>query len=666
MSVRALVRAAVLAAAACAAREAAAQAIFPAQIAEAAAQGFGDRNNSQPWAMAWWRNKLYVGTGRSTFCVQAATTAYFYPNLEGYYPPKEEDIDCTPDPYDLPLQAEIWRWTPETDTWEMIYRSPNDVPIQGTEPVRFTARDIGFRGMLVFTEADGTEALYVAGVTSRGGAGVGFLGPVPPPRLLRSTDGETFNAVPQDPGTFLGDITVTGFRNMVSHRGRMFLVASVGLLGHGLLLEAAHPELGNDAFRNVSPPHPTLPGVDLTFFEIAAFQGSLYVGTGVQPLNDDTPFSLLKTDAAGSPPYTFTTVIPDGGYKKFGASPAVISLSPFRGRLYVGTDREVMRVNPDDTWDLVVGTPRNTPDGIKLAPISGFDMGFDYQFNIHMWRMGRHGGAFYIGTQDQSAKWRNNPVLGPLVSRRMGADLFSTGDGWHYSLVTDNGLGDPFNNGVRNFASTPFGMFMGTANHTFGTRIYRGRTAAAEVSAPVRLEVDRPPNGAVLSWEGSPTAVRFHVMRYSGYALPTELAVTDALAPTGRFFVDGTVQLGAEYHYHVVAEDAAGRLSGPSNTVRIPVLSPIPTFSSLWDLLYRWGAPGRLLTTLQEARAAAEGGRLAEARVRLQRLRTRVKDASVLPPWRREDLEVLLAKFDRRITLAELGLIGTNKLMWLP
>src|SRR6185503_17205573 len=165
-------------------------------------------------------------------------------------------------------------------------RSPNDVPIEGTAPVKYTARDVGYRGMEVFREADGTEALYVSGVTSRGAQGVGFNGPVPPPRLLRSTDGVNFAPVPQDPGTVLGDTTVTGFRTIVSLNGKMYVLASIGLLGHGIVYEASHPEQGNNAFRQVSPP-------GKTFFEIESYNDTLYLGTGVQPRLDPTPFSLL-------------------------------------------------------------------------------------------------------------------------------------------------------------------------------------------------------------------------------------------------------------------------------------------------------------------------------------------------------------------------------------
>src|SRR5688572_12722358 len=54
-----------------------------ADFAEVAPQGFGDRQNSWAWSMAWFQGKLYVGTQRSFQCVYAAAIDLLYPA----YPP---------------------------------------------------------------------------------------------------------------------------------------------------------------------------------------------------------------------------------------------------------------------------------------------------------------------------------------------------------------------------------------------------------------------------------------------------------------------------------------------------------------------------------------------------------------------------------------------------
>ena len=661
---------------------AAQQVVFSDAVTEAALQGFGDRQNSQAWAMGWFKGRLYLGTGRSTFCVQQAVLEIYIPELNPY-PPDDPDFDCTPEPADLPLQAEIWRWTPDPGdptapgTWDRVYQAVNDVLIQGTDPPKYTSRDTGYRGMTVFREADGTEALYVSGVSSRAERGFGFLGPVPPPQILRSVDGETFRPIPQDPGTFLGDTSVTGFRSLLTYKDRLYVLASVGQLGHGVIFTAKHPERGNNAFWQISPFDPAT-GMDMTFFEIAVYNGYLWAGTGVQPARHDIPFSLMKTSGPRPGrgrrnrrvPHEFTTVIPSGAFKKRSPSAAVISLKEFKGRLYVGTDREVLRVNPDDSWDLVAGTARETPEGRKLEPLSGFDVGFDNFFNVHMWRMGVHDGCLYIGTHDQSTKWRNNPLLGTEgIKRRMGADIFSTCDGWHYAMVTRDGMGDFFNTGWRNMESTPYGFFMGSANHFYGTRIYRAQTLAKPVAAPRLVEMERTKHAVLLTWEGSPGAVRYHIWRDTGLNNPLEVGAQEdrveigaTLAPT-RVYVDPTVQAFRFYRYFVVAEDALGRLSDPSDMARAPSEGHVPTFTSLRALLDGWSAPSVLIDLLEDARRDVRQGDHAAALAKLDALRAAAADPALLPWWRGEDLGILVGKLSRRVLLVKEGRMRPARLM---
>jgi hypothetical protein len=477
---------------------------------------------------------------------------------------------------------------------------------------------------------------------------------MPPPRILRSTDGETFEPLPQDPGTVLGDIAVSGFRTMLSYNGKFYVLGSYGLLGHGVVFEAANPEQGNNAFRQISPP-------GKTFFEIETYNGHLWLGTGVQPANDPTLASLLKTDATGDP-YVFTTIIPEGAYKKYGGSPAIISLQEFDGRLFVGTDREVMRVNPDDSWDLVVGTPRKTPTGLKLKPLSGFDFGFDNIFNIHMWRMTAWRGSLLVGTQDQSTKWRNSPG-GAILADRMGADLYGSSDGWHFTMITRKGFGDIFNNGVRNFASTPYGLFLGTANHYYGTRILKASGVVSPVERPREFWLENRPEGAVLSWAGSPGAARYQVYRDNFFGDPIIQAVVEATGPGMHSWVDRTVEPTKRYHYFVVAEDALGQVSGPSTMLSLPFAGPVPTFRTLRNFLRRYQAPAELLDALRSVRSAIERRRFDVALAALEELRASGLAEASLASWQAKDFSILLGQFTRRVALARQGDLPTRALL---
>lgn len=586
--------------------------LFPWEFDEAAPQGFGDRQNSVAWSMQWWNGKLYVGTVRAWFCWARVWFDKAFAPLP--YPPQDPDLDCAPDPRDLPLQAEIWRYTPETRTWERVYQSANDVEIPGN-PGRYTARELGYRGMVVFQEPDGTEALYVGGTTSSL-----LWPPMPPPRILRSTDGTTFEPLPQAPGTVLGDLgqDQTTFRGMQVYKGRLYVINGK-IHGEGAVLEAANPAGGNDNFRWVTPP-----GMEV--FEMATFNGFLYLGL----LDQLKGYAVVKTDATGTPPYTFTPVVTDGGFRRPRPSPTVVSMFAFKDRLYVGTDypTELIRINRDDTWDLVVGTPRETPDGWKY-PLSGLDTGFNWPLNQHIWRMQEHEGVLYVGTLDQSTRWREIPGMDERIGDRYGFDLYRTSDGQYFSPITVNGFGDKFQNGLRTFASTPHGLFLGTASFWYGLRIWQGRpeevhtvylplvakqtgsTAVAKGSGispslvpglghstyflkpPERLEVESKDGVVVLSWERPPRATRFRIFR-SDFAFNRELRIPDLdsdawvpgpFAEIGTtdefFFVDSAIRADRPYQYYVLAEDETGTVSQPSNLVRAPSLAPTVTFKSL-------------------------------------------------------------------------------------
>src|SRR5208282_5883246 len=74
-----------------------------------------------------------------------------------------------------------------------------------------TARDIGFRSLSLVTEPGGISALYAGGVTSEPMfESPTAFGTWPPPRILRTTDGVNWAPLPQDPGTFLGDLSLNG------------------------------------------------------------------------------------------------------------------------------------------------------------------------------------------------------------------------------------------------------------------------------------------------------------------------------------------------------------------------------------------------------------------------------------------------------------------------
>ena len=349
---------------------------------QVATGGFGDQHNTHAWSMAWFNNKLYVGTGREVSCVTMAEAAIKL-GLPGLYPPAIGD--CTPDYHRLPLQAEIWEYDPSTAIWTPVYQSPNSLTTTdnrgNTVP---TARDIGFRGMQVVQEPGGVKALYAGGVTS----GQIFetastFGTWPPPRILRSTDGVNWAAIPQNTSVggvcpalscFLGDLTQNGLplygnysirsgAQLNAGQSNSILFLQVGdFIGVGRVISTVpgiNPALGDNCGRSVcyqwaSPDTATLP-----VWILENFNNFVYGGTGNPPAFPSLTYGVFKTDGTGTAPYNWTPVIVNGAYATGLVADYAMSMQVFTdaqscpgiGCLYVGTDEanELVRIHPDTT-----------------------------------------------------------------------------------------------------------------------------------------------------------------------------------------------------------------------------------------------------------------------------------------------------------------------------
>jgi hypothetical protein len=216
-------------------------------------------------------------------------------------------------------------------------------------------------------------------------------------------------------------------------------------------------------------------------FELAQFNGFVYGGT----FNARSGCQVWKTDARGEAPYRWVRVV-SAGADRGNLNEVAVTMAPFAGALFVGTgipglgyDRahgvgpsagELLRVNADDTWDLVVGEPRQTVAGRK-RPLSGLGPGFGNEFNSVIWRMAVHDGWLYAGTHDWSVfltffARRARPAFGRFLQRiaqsQAGFDLWRTRDGARWTRVTGDGFGAPSSYGLRTIVSTPVGVFIGT------------------------------------------------------------------------------------------------------------------------------------------------------------------------------------------------------------
>jgi hypothetical protein len=465
-----------------------------------AANGFGDAQNSYAHSMAEYRNHLYVGTSRHLLAL-----------LKLFPPPEAATLDPwpvkVPDSVEqLDLSAQIWRYRYDSAQWEHLHTSPV-INGRNGKPV---SRDLGYRGMAVFQgQSDPSPALYVSALSSSG-RGTGA-------RILRSSDGVQFEPVSQ-PG--LGNPNVSTFRSLVAFDGHLFAAPA----GEGttwnttrapIILRSADP-LQDDWQLACTPGFgdPTNAGI----FEMEIFNDHLYAAT----FNHALGYQIWKTPATGTQPCRWTKVIERGAYRG-NLSEMAMSLCVFDNALYVGSglqnggyDRtyrigpaagEVIRIFPDDSWELVIGLQRDTPRGLK-EPIGRMGPGFDNFFNGYIWRMAVHRGWLYVGTFDWSVflpyaqrqrmlVWMQKHVyefgVENIVKQQGGFDLWKTRDGAHWSPVTLTGFGNPYNYGVRTMVSSPLGLFVGTAN-PFGPEV-PARLAGGWTYVP-------NPNGGAEVWLG--------------------------------------------------------------------------------------------------------------------------------------------------------------------
>ncbi|RIK56654.1 MAG: hypothetical protein DCC57_02970 [Chloroflexi bacterium] len=644
--------------------------------------GFGDRQNSWAWAMTWWNGYLYVGTNRAWACLEAASIIRISPLL-GEYPPDDPDIACTPAPEDLALQAEIWRWSPDKNLWERVYRSPRDVPIAGGKLV---PREVGFRGLSVYTEPDGTEALYVGGVSPR------FVwAEAAPPRLLRSTDGVNFAPVPQDPGSVLGDLPYASLRNPISFKGRFFILAGP-VQGSGVLMEAKNPAGGNNNFQVVSPPNVSISAVEI-------YNDYLYLG--VRSVADG--YGVIRTKATGPLPYTYETVVDQGAFLPDLPNIEVLGMQVFQGRLYVGANgvlvppvlmgpAEMIRINPDNTWDLVMGDGRETPTGWKY-PISGFTAGFGNFYNAHVWRMAEFEDNLFVGTFDSSTVYRNSGEgFRPIDYDNLGFDLFYSPNGRDYFPVTRTGFDDKFNFGVRSLETTPAGLFLGTANYYYGLQVWRlpvgsmannrfvflplmraagsGQTQAAAAGtpaappAPGRAEALVRGDDVVVAWDAALGAQRYQIWRATPLTTTVEGQTVAAgwrepqtVGETRDLYWVDTGAAGGGYLYSVTAVAPGGAQSSSSN------LAPLrrESFDILLQQLdaFAWadGEDAAWSHVRNAVQRGLAGGDLGAAISAVTDLRQSVRqlDQQLLPAWQAEDAAYGLDQLQRRLGLLQSG-----------
>lgn len=475
-----------------------------------ARNGIGDQLNAYPHSMTWFNDRLIVGTTRSNLCLFKVSKIQ-----------KKIDrwpVDCPESVYEQDMRARVYQFDPtaavvgvENSGWTQTFVSPM-IDVEGEA----LPREIGYRAMCVYqARTDDKPHLYAATYTPARGQGA---------RILRSADGYSFDVVPM-PESF-GD-NVTTLRLIVPFKGRLFTSptgsagGNVNATGDCTIFCTDDPLGGDWEITNVPYFGDT---TNLGVFEMIGVGDWLYAGTG-----NGKGFQIWRTRAEGKPPFQWDLVIREGAYR--GAlNQGVASFCVLDGVLYAGSgiqhggiDRankigpagpEMIRIYENGQWDLVCGRERDTPDGMKV-PISGMLPGFNSMFSGYFWRMENHDGWLYVGTFDWTVMLRySESTYWPIPFQKMlarygvdeliklngGADIYRSRDGENWLPVTTQGLGNPFNYGVRTLQSTPYGLAVGFVN-PFGPKV--GKDGVNGIG-PEGFGYVPNPDGGMEVWLGTP------------------------------------------------------------------------------------------------------------------------------------------------------------------
>lgn len=446
--------------------------------------GLGDGHNNYAHSMAWFNGKIYLGTTRSNLAMLRLQSSYAQVPFVTWPIECPDNLD---DLYKIDRRAQIWSYDPANGQWEMVFRAPLVDSIAGSGQV---AREIGYRSMEVFQGPnDPAPALYVSAWAP---------GRAPGGLILRSYDGRQFDAV--TPYGILPDTPISTTRTLTAFKGRMFFAPTArrgsdgsqqNTAGLPVVFESPDPAAGN--WQAVSE-FGFGEAANLGIFTLCATENRLYAGT----FNLDG-LQVWATDGEGQAPYRWKKLLDKGAWRG-PLNQAVASMTAFKGAVYVGTgiqggghDRvnnigpaasELIRINEDDSWDLIVGEPRDTPKG-RREPLSMLRSGFGSLFNGYFWTLGVHDDWLYCGTYDWSImlRWTSMEATTPTVRRMFtilhpeqlianegGADFWRTSDGEDWMPVDRRGFDNPYNFGIRNLVSTEKGLFVGMAN-VFGPRV---------------------------------------------------------------------------------------------------------------------------------------------------------------------------------------------------
>ena len=460
------------------------------------------RQNNYAWSMEEMGDYIYVGTARNI----VLSLLRFVSEMIGSEIPVPPELEVE----DVDNSGEIWRYHKGGRRgWERVYKAP-------PEPM-----NIGFRFMKRYTTPGGETALYAAALTP--------LSPVL--LILKSTDG--VNWYPLESGITGYSARYMAEHKGKLYMGAWPFLG----LGETLLFVSEDPEREGWQLVDVDgkPGKNPRGSVDLILsYNKHLYVGTvqpngfeIWRTLGELPEKDNWKLVVDQGagDARNEHPWSIA-VFRDHIYVGTAIEAAVFSANPDQD-IVPPKGFDVIRIDKNDKWELVVGgtpvVPTKPVTGTRGNPISGYPSGFGNISNAYCWQIQAFGDELYLGTfswsvlipafipllpeilkillsmddgegadklefsNEELAEMKlilRRPNVGQFLEylarlimklgyRVFGFDLWKTRDGVHWEAVSLNGLGNPYNYGIRMlFLSEDDKLYLGTANPFQGCEVW--------------------------------------------------------------------------------------------------------------------------------------------------------------------------------------------------
>ncbi|NME83995.1 hypothetical protein [Clostridium sp. SM-530-WT-3G] len=440
------------------------------------------KQNNYAWSMAEFGDYMYVGTGRNIAAVTIQLLG------EGAKVPLLIRSDK------IENNAEIWRYKKDgTREWERVYKASAEENIAG------------FRYMIVHASENSTPALYAASFAFRNDPnGV---------TVLKTTDGSNWTKVG-------GHLEGGSSRAMVSFNGNLYISTIESAIGgeRSLLYVSKDPEffdfelvIDYNSPEYIKEKNP-MGGID----NMEVFNNKLYISVasneGLEVWRSNTDMPKLNE---------WTRVI-DKGFGD-GLNKNSLAMGVYKDHLYITAVKgvplvllipigaEVVRIDKDDKWELVVGGDpiiKTEPvTGTRTKSISGYDGGFSNPFNVYVWQIREFKDKLFATTFDHGSNievlrdivLKNRDMLISAVGEGLynliiklydtilnlfnrinyprGFNMYMSNDGVHFMPISLDGLGNGNNYGGRILmVSSDNDLYVGTANPYDGCEVLKNKT----------------------------------------------------------------------------------------------------------------------------------------------------------------------------------------------